>query len=194
MAKGIYCFEGEWGSSRDHQTVEPVLDLLQACEGTPFIHRNVPTEDALKFYVKRWLRLTSYPIGYFACHGERGWLWITNAGLSLDAFAKTLGSECQGKVLFFASCETMAASDKELMDLCKRTNAKGIVGYTRAVDFVEAAAMEVLLLRDLLTTTHFKPVHTRMLREHPVMARNLGLRMATKSWASPRNMAKDALG
>lgn len=193
MTNGIYCFEGEWGSSRDLRTVEPVLNLLQACEGVPYVHRNVATADALKYYAGRWRRSKRLTVGYFACHGERGLLWLTEAGLSLGEFAEALGDSAQGKILFFSSCETMAAPDSALKQLCKDTDAKGIVGYTKAVDFVEAAALEVLLLRELLTSTHLKPVHTRMLREHPKLTERLGLRMATKTWATSRKCAQDAL-
>lgn len=193
MPDGIYCFEGEWGRARDRRTVEPVLSLLKDCEGTPYVHRNVATEDALAFYAKKWLRLTSMPIGYFVCHGDSGQLWFGDEGLTLEAFAEILGRGCQDKILFFASCSTMATNNEDLTTLCKATNARGVVGYTKAVDFVEAAAFEVLLLRDLLYATNIRSAHTRMEREHPFMTKRLGLRMAHKTWASPRSVAQDAL-
>ena len=193
MAQGIYCFEGEWGPARDRRTVEPVLGLLRDCEGTPYVHRNVATRDALEFYAKKWRRLTSMPIGYFVCHGARGQLWFGDEGVTIKEFAEILGSRCEDKVLFFASCSTMAAKDQELIDLCRATNARAVVGYTKTVDFVEAAAFEVLLLRDLLYTTNFKSAYTRMEREHPRMSQRLGLRMAHMTWASPRSVAQGAL-
>lgn len=193
MADGIYCFEGEWGSARDRRTVEPVLSLLNDCEAVPYVHRNAATKDALKFYTEKWIRLSSMPIGYFVCHGDRGLLSFGDVDLTLDEFATILGSKCHDKILFFASCTTMAISDAELKALCKATNARGVVGYTRMVDFVEAAAFEVLLLRDLLSATHIKAAHTRMEREHPYLSKRLGLRMAHKTWASPRSVAQRAL-
>lgn len=193
MAQGIYCFEGEWGPARDRRTVEPVLGLLRDCDRTPYIHRNVPTPDTLRYYAKRWLSLTSMPIGYFACHGDRGRLLFSEEGLTLDDFATILGGKCDGKILFFSSCSTMATKGEDLKELCRATNARGLVGYTKTVDFVEAAAFEVLLLRDLLHSTNFKSVYTRMGREHPYMSKRLGLRMAHKTWASPQSVARGAL-
>ena len=55
MAYGIYCYEGDWGSARDRRTVEPVLTLLSDCEGNPYIHRHVATEEALTVCAQKWI-------------------------------------------------------------------------------------------------------------------------------------------
>lgn len=197
MTYGIFCFEGDWSDKpSNQQSVEPVLRLLADCEYAKYVHRNVATRSSLEHYLDRWLKadMRDYFIGSFAFHGSTGSLWLNSKeNITLQELGELMAGRCEGRILYFGSCATLAVADDELKQLCKVTGAKGVVGYTREVDFVESAAFELILLSDLLLATNFKSSYTRLRRNHDELTRQLGLRMAHATWASDRSIAKKAL-
>ena len=88
----------------------------------------------------------------------------------------------------FDTCGSRRCADGLLLS----TKAKGVVGYTKDVDFAESAGFEIHLLMDLLNASSFKPAYQRLCNNHPVLSKRLGLRMASATWASPRSVALEA--
>lgn len=197
MANGIFCFEGDWSERLSNQmTVEPILKLLADCRYAKYVHRNVSTRDSLQHYLDRWLKadMKQYVIGSFAFHGSNGGLWLNaNEEITLRELGDMMAGRCEGRILYFGSCSTLAVPDVNLKELCRVTGARGVVGYTRMVDFVESAAFEIILLNDLLQATNIRSSYTRLRRNHDHLTRKLGLRMAHAQWASDRKIARDVI-
>ncbi len=116
-------------------------------------------------------------------------MWIGRDKVSVSDLASTLTGRCAGRVIYMGSCSTMVAPDEDLRAFCKTTGAKALVGYTRYVDWIEAAAFDVLLLWELTHSTNIRPVFTRLTRTYPDLTRRLGFRMAMKTWVSDRKPA-----
>jgi hypothetical protein len=85
-------------------------------------------------------------------HGEAKRLYVTDRQtVDLDTVAATLEGRCDGKRLYFGSCSVLRASDAVLTDSPRTTGAAMLCGYTRNVDWVEAAAFDLALLDYLAT-------------------------------------------
>jgi hypothetical protein len=192
-APGIFCFEGDWSSSvKSRQSVEPVLELLQNCGAATYIHRDVATKEEFSHYLNRWLKLgkTSFPVAYLGFHGSQKTLHLSQqTALTLDDLAELLDTRARGRVLYFGSCSTLATSDEQLTDFCAATEVRGIVGYTRAVPFLDSVGFEVYLLRELLHMKNLRSIHKKLSKSHPVLTKELGLRIAHATWASDRELA-----
>lgn len=191
-APGVFCLEGSWDYSLDNRlSIESVLRLLERNHTIRLVHRDVATRGEFDHYVDRWLRreLKGYDFVYLGFHGTSETLYIGDAELNLDDFAELIDGRCEGKVLYFASCKVLAADDDTLIDFCRRTGAKAVAGYTRNVDWVEAAAFELLLVSDLVHARNMKSAYTRLRKEYPEFTRKLGFRMAHSTWASERSIA-----
>jgi hypothetical protein len=195
--RGIFCLEGDWAASiRSRQSVEPLLKLLEDCGATKYIHRDVATRAELDHYLDRWLSrgMTRYKIGYLGFHGSRQTLHLSKKeDISLDQLADQLGPRCSGRILYFGACSTLAVPNESLMAFCAKTKARGIVGYTKDVGFIDSAGFEIHLLTDLLVSTNFKSAYKRLCSDHPVLTQRLGLRMAHATWASDRSVALNAI-
>lgn len=195
---GIFCLEGEWSDDLgDRTSVEPQLTMLsnmKFCSGV--IHRNVATRDDLRFYTQKWLlkKYSRYSLAYFAFHGNQGCIQLGRDDLTLAELAEILGTRAEGRIIYFGSCETLAAHDDELQGFCRSTGVRAIVGYTRYVDWLETAAFDFILLPQLLDSTYVKPIYNRLLRDHARFVTGLGFRMATATWATPRKIALEASG
>jgi hypothetical protein len=86
----------------------------------------------------------------------------------------------------------LATSDEQLRAFCTATEVRGIVGYTKSVPFLDSVGFEIYLLRELLYMKNLKSIYTKLMKNHPVLASELGLRMAHATWASDRKIALNA--
>lgn len=183
---GIFCLEGDWNVRLDSpQSMRPMLDLLSNAGMVKVIHRDIASRGDFDHYVKRWVgSYSSYAVGAFAFHGTRETLHLGADTMTLEDFKSVLAGKCKGRVLYMGSCKTLATTDDALKDLCKVTGASAVAGYTKDVDFVEAAAFEALLLSDLAYATRMKAAYQRMSTNYGDLCRRLGFRMATSTWVS----------
>jgi hypothetical protein len=104
----------------------------------------------MEFFLKKWKQKTinkKFPILYLAFHGIKGSILIThNKPYSLTELGNILEDSCEGKVIFFASCETLNTDERRIQSFLKQTKAIAAVGYKQEVDWMLATAFELLVL------------------------------------------------
>jgi hypothetical protein len=195
---GIFCLEGEWSSKlTDRTSVRPQLDMLTPLGVTaPLIHRDVATREEFFYYCDKWTQkqYANYRLGYFAFHGTEACINLGKQDITLEEIGAALGKKAAGKTLYFGSCLTMAAPDKELSSFVKQTGVRALVGYTKEVDWIQAAAFDFILLPMLLDRAYPRTVYTSLARDHAGFVRGLGFRLITKDFISPRKAARSAAG
>jgi hypothetical protein len=203
MAKpnGVFCLETPWafnGSElTDRTSVEQQLRMLESAEECGrVIHRDVATRAEFDHYFKEWIKAKyrdKYPLGYLAFHGFSGGFHVGDTDLTLAELADTVGPKNgRGRILYFGSCSTMSAPEKELKSFCRSTGVKAIVGYSRTVGWRESAAFDCLLIPRLLQMTNMKSVYNGLKNDYSDLVTILGLRMANTNWATDRRIAKNA--
>jgi hypothetical protein len=151
MKKGIYCLEGLWDYDlKDKSTVQPILELLEKSDVCKHMYHSCATKDELEFFLKKWKQKkinSKFPILYLAFHGSRNNILITHyKPYSLTELANILEGSCEGKVIFFASCETLNTDERKIQSFLKQTGAIAAVGYKQEVEWMLATAFELLVL------------------------------------------------
>ncbi len=155
MKKGIFCLESLWSPSvKDKWSVQPILELMLKVERCDYIYHNCATREEVVFMLNKWKAKSiqkKYPILYFAFHGQKGALKLStkNEIFTLNELGEFLEDSCQGKVLFFASCETLNVDERRVQSFLKRTGALAAIGYKMEVDWMLATAFELLVLNAL---------------------------------------------
>src|SRR5512147_1436861 len=114
-AKGIFCLEGDWWNRLERaSTVEPILGLLHRWDPyfVPYIHRDVATRTEFEHYVRLWAqrRYAKYPVLYLAFHGEESEILLGDRRkpqnrVSLDELGELLAGKCEGRIIYFGSCD-----------------------------------------------------------------------------------------
>ncbi len=107
---GVFCFEGRWSSNlADRSSVRPLLDLLQNQRVANYAYFDVATVEELCFYLRKWhqAQYRSFRIGYFAFRGDAGQIIIGRHKLTLTELGDTLEDQCEGKIIYFGSCQTL---------------------------------------------------------------------------------------
>lgn len=184
---GIFCLEGEWHSDLTRRlSVRPVLELLEQLGVAQWIHRDVATRAEFEYYLDKWTSddYTDFPVLWLAMHGDAAAISLSGGdqgSLTMDELEEVLVGACAGKVVYFASCSTLKEDPKRLQQFAKKTGARAVIGYRKNVDWSDAAAFEVLLLQELATRVKSNGIFKRLQDDHPVLAKRLGLVVATKN-------------
>lgn len=186
MKKGIYCLEGLWDRDlQNKSTVLPILELLHKGGICNYIYHTCATKEELEFFLKKWKQkaiITKFPILYLAFHGKKGHIYIThNNPYSLNDLAGILENSAQGKVIYFASCETLNAAERTIQSFLKKTNAIAAIGYKQEVDWMIATAFELLVLdalqQDRFDSRGIQKIETKIKSEYGNLHKILCYRM-----------------
>lgn len=153
--KGIYCLENIWTKSvKDKLSVLPILDLLDKADVCEHVYHNCATREEVDFMLERWKVKSiqdKFPILYFAFHGVKNAICLNtkNNIYTLDELANKLENSCAGKVLFFASCDTLDIDERKIHTFLNKTGAIAAIGYKISVDWMLATAFELLVFNAL---------------------------------------------
>lgn len=204
----LFCLEGDWDEGlTSKRSVRPLLELIEAMgfsDGT--IHRDAARRDEFNHYFEQWLALqpARYPIAYLASHGSAAGLSlgyeVDSAGnqshhqRSLASLSRLMqGKPTRGRVLYFGACEVLDREPRHLQGFCRETKVDAIIGYSRAADWLESAACDLLVLSRLLefhsTRDGFSPRALQRLfngvtKDLPRFVDEYGFTIATPTWHS----------
>ncbi len=153
--KGVYCLECEWlGYPRLQYGIQHLLRLIDQLSPPRYdhFHYDVSTAEEFWFLLRRWTqkRFNSHPILYLAFHGKPGAIYLRSGARSpvvtLDEIRDELAGRCNGRVIFFGSCETMYNRPWERRKFLETTQALAICGYKREIPWMLSAAMDLIVL------------------------------------------------
>jgi hypothetical protein len=179
---GVFCLEGDWESDlrRPTPSVRALLELMDASGQVKAVYRDVGTEGELEHYARIWLdqrRYDGYRLGWLAFHGAPGLIRVGRRALSLEQLADVFGKgSCVGKMLYLGSCGTIGVEPDRLARFRQQIGASVVCGYTESVDWMEAAAFELLLLQTLGDYQRSHAALRRLRADYGGLADRLGFR------------------
>jgi hypothetical protein len=94
---------------------------------------------------------------------------------------KSFREPAKARSFYFGSCLTLKGDVGRLQEFVRATGARAVVGYRKDVDWLESAAFEVLLLDRLAVGQRSDALFNRLVKEHGLFAKSLGLVVATRS-------------
>jgi len=149
VALGVLCLETYWSEDvTDRRTVHGLLKLLEENEPA-FIadHAHTATRGEIRAYLANAWPVPSYDVLYVASHGlEGGIVDEDDSRVTLSHLAGMLERTCAGRVIFFAGCSTLNVRESVVKTFLKRTKAAAVVGYSKDVDWLEGAQMDLIVL------------------------------------------------
>lgn len=157
--KHIACLERSFWyeeiEDEDRISVRPILELVSKLAGDEdkdkvrFTHLTCNTKDELKYNLNafRQLNKLDYGILYLAFHGNPGEIILADdTKINLEALAELMGQDFANWVVHFGTCTTIDVAKKKLDKFITSTQVLLVVGYAKYVDWLESAAMDLLLL------------------------------------------------
>ena len=184
--KKVFCLETEWDSSakrmRDKMSVRPLLDFLDQSERVEYVFRNVASREDLKYYLKQlnYKTYKDYQIIYLAFHGSSKSIDIPsepNNSLSFIELADISKGVFQDRIIHFGSCKTLNTSDRIIQEFKEKTGAELISGYTKTIDFIRSAIMDIAYFSELVRITNNGTIEKRMDKLYGNLKKELGFKI-----------------
>lgn len=175
--KGIACIESVWDSNVERRlNVGPILEIIASSNHSRFIHLTCNTQDELKFALKSIPTKAPFRILYFAFHGRPGTIDLADGtSLSLDELAAIMGRKFGKWVIHFGSCGTIHTSPAILREFKRRTGAALLLGYGKNIDWVESAAMDLILFDWMQNLKNMRSMWSRVKDRYPGLVSLTGL-------------------
>jgi hypothetical protein len=126
--------------------VVPILQLAAQVNDIEFTYMTCNTQEELRYNLRRLKRKSGYGILYVAFHGGPGEIYLEDgASIDLETMAEYMGRGFNDWIVHFSTCGTIGVPKRRLADFMAATNVSMIVGYKRNVDWMEGAALDLLL-------------------------------------------------
>ncbi len=97
--------------------------------------------------------------------------------VTLEKLGEILNGMCSGKILYFGSCSVLRATDERLDAFCSLTGSPCVVGFTRDVDWIASAALDLILLQAIATRKDPDAVRRALEQQFAGLSTALGLRV-----------------
>ena len=172
--RGIWCLETVWFDSESNASMRPMLELINALYGTPYVHRNAVSRDEFFYFLEAWVNSGSgaekYPILVLSYHGSQGTIslkddpnidwsdeetWAaSDAVVTLEEIRERLAQQCHNRIIHFSSCSSLDVGHDDINDFLNETEASAISGYVKDVPWTHALALDVLYLDEIQTANH----------------------------------------
>lgn len=187
----VFCLEGDWDSDlrRSSPSIRSLIDLMSMSGQVKAVYRDVATVAELEHYLAIWLeqkRYADYRVGWLAFHGGPGYIKLGRKRLDFAQLAEVIGpNACTGRALYLGSCETAHADQQDLAEFRHRIGAHTVCGFRKQVDWIEAAAFELLLMQALGDRSQRAASFKLINREYGPLAARLGF-ISDPPWSQPR--------
>lgn len=175
--RGIWCLETVWFNSESNASMRPMLELVNALYGAPYVHRNAVSRDEFFYFLDGWIDSAKgnekdYPILILAYHGSQGTICLkddptidwadeetlaeSDSIVTLQEIQDRLTQQCRNRIIHFSSCSSLDVRHDDIDHFLYETEASAISGYTKDVPWTEALALDLLYIEQIQTANHVK--------------------------------------
>lgn len=175
--RGIWCLETVWFNSESNASMRPMLELVNALYGTPYVHRNAVSRDEFFYFLDAWIDSgrgndKDYPILILSYHGSQGTICLkddptidwsdedtwdaSDSIVTLEEIRNRLSERCRNRIVHFSSCSSLDVRHDDIDDFLDETEASAISGYTKDVPWTEALALDLLYVEQIQTANHVR--------------------------------------
>ena len=174
--RNIACLESLWNNkTEDRLNVIPLLDVISKQWGAKVSHFTCNTREELN-YDLRLVCKRNYGVLYLAFHGLPGRVRLHKDTLTLAEIAEVMKDKFKGWVVHFGSCGTIR-SPRAVMNFVQTTGASIVTGFTRDVDWIESAALELMMFQNLQKYSSPKVACRNLIQNHPGLSESTGFRV-----------------
>ena len=176
----IFAIEGEWESKLNKElTIKSTLTLLKEVCNVESIFRKTNTVESLIQYleVSSTASYKKYGTIIIGTHGDKGEILLSDSeSISIRDLAEQCENLFTDKIVHFSSCGIL----KRMADIeyfKELTNAKGVCGYTKVVDFLESSIFDVLVFNRLYRNNSLVITNEFLVKNYPDLFARVGFRV-----------------
>jgi hypothetical protein len=127
-------------------SVGPILELTSKRRNIKSILLTCNTMEELKYKLEISPRKRGYGLLYLAFHGKPGLIVMDGTPVEIEVLAGLMGKRFADWSIHFGSCATMNIEKYRVSNFLLATGALIVTGYQKYTDWMEASALDLLLL------------------------------------------------
>lgn len=145
--KNIACLESLWNRQTENRlNVMPLLELISKTQKVNFSHLNCNTKPEFVHNLNLLCK-KNYGVLYLAFHGSGGKICLNDeTEIDFIELADLMDHNFADWLVHFSSCGVFRKK-KDLATFVELTNVAMATGYTKNVDWIESASLELLLFQ-----------------------------------------------
>ncbi len=160
----------------DRLTVVPILQVIGRMNDTRVVHLTCNTPAEFEFALGAIPSRSPFGILSFAFHGCPGEVMLGDGTLvTLPDLAACMGRKFSSWVVHFGSCGTLRADSADLEKFMAETGVDLLLGYTKNVDWIDAAAMDLILFQRLQQYKYTRSMWSYVKKNYSELVRRTGL-------------------
>jgi hypothetical protein len=180
--KKIACLESLWDSYVEQPlTVASFVEIVAKKHLMDFIHLTCNTKGELEFCLRTLPNRAGYRILYLGFHGNPGEIELGDRRrVNLEELSELMGTKFKDWVIHFGSCGTLSANKMRLQRFRDATQTSLLIGYKGDVDWVDSAAMDLIILDWLQEFTNLGALWNRIRKDYFDLIQVTGLTVFPK--------------
>ena len=145
--KNIVCLESFWSHDVENRlSVQPILEMASKKNYIKTVLLTCNTIEELKFNLGIVKNVRGYRILYLAFHGYPGGIYLPDLKIDMESLADFMKRDFREWIVYFDSCQTVSVEKDRILNFMSKTGVTMVVGYSRRVDWLDGAAMDLLIL------------------------------------------------
>jgi hypothetical protein len=145
--KHIACLESFWNDDIEHRlSVVPILELLTKMNGTRFVALSSNTYFEFLFNLELIQHKRGFKILYLAFHGYRGGIYLPDTKIDIEDLSEVMKKSFRNWIIFFNSCQALKVEKSRIYDFISKTGVMMVMGYKEKLNWIDGAALDLLLL------------------------------------------------
>ena len=148
--KHVVALEGYLSDDAEHRlSMGPLLEFLKLRDKTRYVTLTSASVEEFRFSLEVAKTVRKGGILFLSFHGFRGGIHLTTQKVTMEEISSWLGPKFGKRknwIIFFHSCTTVNIPKERIQEFMANTGIQAVIGFKRRVDFVDAAAIDLLLL------------------------------------------------
>lgn len=152
MSNKILCLEGEKSSSpHEKQSVQTILECIQASSGISFEHHRIATRTELEHRLSMFGRSKTYSMLYLGFRASAGKFELAREQFTLEELAELSEGRWDNRLLHLGCGNILKIPPKQIEALRRATGVSILSGYAGPLSFFPTLILEMSFLEILNT-------------------------------------------
>jgi hypothetical protein len=152
--KNLILMESYWTTDIENRlSISPLFELVSKVNGSRVIKLMSGTIEEFIFNIDLIKNKRGFKILFLGFHGVKGKIILPNLKLDLETLAKIMGKGFRNDAIILSSCKVLDIERERVNDFISATDVMMVIGYKKAVNFMQSLALDLLVLDSL---NHYK--------------------------------------
>ncbi len=155
----------------------PILELLEKVHRMRYVHFTCNTLGEFRWNLERFKARTNFRVLYLAGHGTTNEMELANGDrIDLETLSDIMGNRFAGWTVHLGGCGTINGSNADVRSFMQRTDVAMVTGYSKEVDWMSSAALDMLWFSSLQSGDNFSDIWENFRRDYIGLVRSNGMR------------------